>query len=132
MKTYTVQCEWDPTGWWVVTVPELPGAISQARRLDQVPGDVAEVIELMTGEKHGTYTLATEALYPGVAGAVAREAVALRQQAEEIKSAASDAVRNAVIALRREGLTLRDAAALTGISYQRAQKIERSALKHAG
>jgi hypothetical protein len=23
MKTYTVRCEWDSTGWWVVTVPDL-------------------------------------------------------------------------------------------------------------
>ncbi|MDA8072169.1 MAG: type II toxin-antitoxin system HicB family antitoxin [Actinomycetota bacterium] len=132
MKTYTVRCEWDTTGWWVVTVPELPGAISQARHLDQVPGDVAEVIELMTGERPGTYVLLTEALYPGAAGAAAREAAALRRQADEIKSAASSAVRNAVIALRRDGLTLRDSAALTGISYQRAQQIERSALDRAG
>jgi len=34
MKTYAVRCEWDSTGWWVVTVPELPGAVSQARRLE--------------------------------------------------------------------------------------------------
>jgi predicted RNase H-like HicB family nuclease len=60
MKTYTVRCEWDSTGWWVVTVPELPGAVSQARRLDQVSGDVAEVVELMTGEKPGTYVIEIE------------------------------------------------------------------------
>ncbi|MCL5444540.1 MAG: transcriptional regulator [Actinobacteria bacterium] len=132
MKTYTARCEWDSTGWWVVTVPELPGAISQARRLDQVPGDVAEVVELMTQEKPGTYAINVEPVYPGAAGVAAREAVALRRQAEQIGNAASDAVRNAVIALRSEGLTLRDAASLTGISYQRAQQIERSTLKHAG
>ncbi len=127
-----MRCEWDATGWWVVTVPELPGAISQARHLDQAPGDVAEVIELMTGESHGTYVLLTEPLYPGAAGAAEREAVALRQQADEITNAASSAVRNAVIALRSDGLTLRDSAALTGISCQRAQQIERSAVDRAG
>ena len=115
-----------------MTVPELPGAISQARHLDQVPGDVAEVIEVMTGESHGTYVLLTEPLYPGAAGAAEREAVALRQQADEITNAASSAVRNAVIALRSDGLTLRDSAALTGISCQRAQQIERSAVDRAG
>ncbi|MGA3147878.1 MAG: type II toxin-antitoxin system HicB family antitoxin [Acidimicrobiales bacterium] len=132
MKTYTVRCEWDSTGRWVVTVSELPGAVSQARRLDQVAGDVAEVIELMTGEKPGTYAIEIEPVYPGAAGAAAREAVELRRKAEEIGTAASDAVRNAVLALRGEGLTLRDSATLAGISYQRAQQIERSTLKHAG
>ena len=29
MKTYTVRCEWDSTGWWVVTVLELAGAVSR-------------------------------------------------------------------------------------------------------
>jgi predicted RNase H-like HicB family nuclease len=44
----------------VVTVPELPGAVSQARRLEQVSGDVAEVVELMTGEKPGAYAIEVE------------------------------------------------------------------------
>jgi predicted RNase H-like HicB family nuclease len=131
MMTYAVRCGWDSTGWWVVTVPELPGAVSQARRLNQVAGDVAEVVELMTGEKPGTYAIEIETVYPGAAGAAAREAVALRQ-AEEIGTAASDAVRNAVLALRSKGLTLRDSATLAGVSCQRAQQIERSTLKHAG
>jgi predicted RNase H-like HicB family nuclease len=50
----------DSNGWWVVTVPELPGAVSQARRLEQVSGDVAEVVELMTGEKPGAYAIEVE------------------------------------------------------------------------
>jgi predicted RNase H-like HicB family nuclease len=60
MKTYTVRREWDSTGWWVMTVPELPGAVSQARRLSQGSGDVAEVVELMTGEKPGKYAIEVE------------------------------------------------------------------------
>jgi predicted RNase H-like HicB family nuclease len=132
MKTYTVRCERDSTGWWVVTVPELPGAVSQARRLDQVSGDVAEVVELMTGQKPGTFAMEIETVYPGAAGVSAREAVTLRRQAEEISTAASDAVRNAVLALRSGGLTLRDSATLAGVSYQRAQQIRRTTVKHAG
>ncbi len=57
MKRYTVNCHWDPTGWWAVDVAEVPGAITQSRRLDQVQRDVAEVLSLMTGEKAKDYTL---------------------------------------------------------------------------
>jgi predicted RNase H-like HicB family nuclease len=46
---YQVNTEWDDSGWWVVTVPGVPGAITQTRRLDQVPADAAEVIEIQTG-----------------------------------------------------------------------------------
>ncbi len=131
MKTYTVRCEWDPSGCWVVTVPEVAGAISQAHRLDQVPGDIAEILELMTGEKAGSYALTIEPVYPGPAGVAAREAAALRAQVAELSKEAANAVREAIIALRGEGLTLRDSAALAGVSYQRAQQIERSTLQQA-
>ena len=53
MKTYRVECEWDNTGWWVVTVPEVTGAVTQCKRLDKVPDDVGEALELLTGKKPG-------------------------------------------------------------------------------
>ena len=34
-------------GWWAITVPELPGVFSQARRLDQVETMAREAIALM-------------------------------------------------------------------------------------
>jgi predicted RNase H-like HicB family nuclease len=46
-----VNAEWDTTGWWIVTVPDVPGAITQCRRLDQVAADAAEVIEIQTGDE---------------------------------------------------------------------------------
>lgn len=58
MKTYDVRAEWDATGWWVVTVPVIPGAITQSSHLDQVREDVAEVIKLMTGEDPDAYEVA--------------------------------------------------------------------------
>jgi predicted RNase H-like HicB family nuclease len=64
MTTYTAWCEWDPAGWWTVTVPEVPGAITQSRRLDHVPGDVAEAIELMVGEATDGYRLEIERSVP--------------------------------------------------------------------
>ena len=34
-------------GWWAITVPELPGVFSQARRFDQVEAMAREAIALM-------------------------------------------------------------------------------------
>ena len=65
-QRYTAHCEWEETGWWVVTVRELPGAVTQSRRLDQVPGDVAEVIQLLTDEGPEAYELDVVAHVPGV------------------------------------------------------------------
>jgi predicted RNase H-like HicB family nuclease len=74
VKTYTVRAEWDATGWWVVTVPDIAGAITQSKRLDQVANDAAEVIELMTGEAPGTYEIHLDWSVPVEAGQHAAEA----------------------------------------------------------
>ncbi|WP_415395536.1 hypothetical protein ACMTN4_10105 [Rhodococcus globerulus] len=34
--------------WWAVEVPEVDGAFTQARRLDQIPGMVADAVHLLT------------------------------------------------------------------------------------
>jgi hypothetical protein len=47
--TYTALCEREGD-WWVVTVPELEsGRVTQARRLDEIPATVADLVALMTG-----------------------------------------------------------------------------------
>ena len=46
MKTYTVLVERDEAGWWAVRVLELPGVLTQARRLDQVEKFAREAIDL--------------------------------------------------------------------------------------
>lgn len=49
MTTCTAICE-RAGKWWEITVPELPsGAVTQARRLDQVPQAVRSLVHLMTG-----------------------------------------------------------------------------------
>jgi hypothetical protein len=35
--------------WWAVEVPEVDGAFTQARRLDQIPTMVADAVHLLTG-----------------------------------------------------------------------------------
>lgn len=123
MKTYTVRAEWDTTGWWVVTVPDLPGAITQSRRLDQVSDDVAEVIELMTGETPGSYEIDLQWSAPVDADAKAHTARDLRAEAERAAERAAAATKQAVEALSAEGFTYRDIGTMTGVSYQRAQQL---------
>lgn len=125
MKTYTVRCEWDPTGWWVVTIPDVPGAITQSRRLDQVESDVAEVLELMTGESPDDYELTLDWHVPGQAGTTAAEANRLRAEAEDMQDRLFIATRSAVHELRDAGFSYRDIGTMTGMSYQRAQQIAR-------
>jgi predicted RNase H-like HicB family nuclease len=123
VKTYTVRAEWDATGWWVVTVPDIAGAITQSKRLDRVADDVAEVIELMTGEAPGTYEIDLDWSVPVEAGQHAAEARELRAKADAVAQEATEATNRAVRELAAAGFTYRDIGTMTGVSYQRAQQI---------
>ncbi len=122
---YQVNAEWDDSGWWVVTVPEVPGAITQTRRLDQVPVDAAEVIEIQTGHPVDPASLTINASLPGEAGDVAAEARSLREQAHRLTEQAGERTRKAVALLSQKGFTVRDIGTLTGITYQRAQQLRK-------
>ncbi len=123
-KTYVVRCEWDDTGWWVVTVPEVPGAVTQSRRLDHVARDLAEVLSLLTGEAPGAYELAVETHLPGSVDVDTERARALRREADNAVAMAQEATGQAASRLHETTrLTYRDIGALLGISHQRAQQL---------
>ncbi len=46
MTTYRVTAQ-RSDGWWAFSIPEIPGAHGQAKRLDQVPAEALDVIALM-------------------------------------------------------------------------------------
>lgn len=123
MTGYIVHAEWDATGWWVATVPAVPGAITQCKRLDQVRTDIAEAIEIQTGLAPDPTSITIEWRVPGEAGNAAERARQLREKAEQITEEASRSTRHAVCQLHRAGFSLRDIGTLTGISYQRAQQL---------
>lgn len=124
--SYRVNAEWDDTGWWVVTVLDVPGAITQSRRLDQVPADAAEVIEIQTGQSVEPESLDVHAHLPGEAGEAAAEARELRAEVQALKERAEERTRAAVDLLHRRGFPLRDIGSLTGITFQRAQQLIKS------
>lgn len=124
--TYRVTAEWDDTGWWVVTVPDVPGAITQTRRLDQVATDAAEIIEIQTGQPVDPATLDIRPCLPGEAGEAAEKARQLRAEADRIRDLLDEHTRSAVQLLVERGFPLRDVGALTGITFQRAQQISKA------
>jgi predicted RNase H-like HicB family nuclease len=45
-REYTVIIERDSEGWYVATVPELPGCHTQARSFDKLMARIREAVEL--------------------------------------------------------------------------------------
>ena len=116
--SYAVHAEWDETGWWVVTVPDVPGAITQVKRLSQVREGAAEVIEIQTGAPVDPAAFKIDWFIHGTAGETAAKARVMRGELDQV-------TRSAVRELRKSGFSLRDTGELTGISFQRAAQIDK-------
>lgn len=118
---YRARVEWDGRYW--VAVPDV-GGVTQARRLDQLPSRVAEVLRLMTGEGVGAADVELDVHYDdeglGRRAAELRDRRALLEVSEkELTELTAETAK----ALRQRGMSLRDIGTLTGVSYQRAHQL---------
>ncbi|HEX9766388.1 MAG TPA: hypothetical protein VGA36_06460 [Nitriliruptorales bacterium] len=122
MRTYEVTATRND-GWWTLTVKDVPGAISQVRRLDQAEAWMREAIALVLDvDQHG-FDVRIVAEMPGVRGRHLAELVDRRRHAAAELDAVHRDQELAVAALRDEGLTMRDIATLLDLSHQRVAQI---------
>jgi predicted RNase H-like HicB family nuclease len=119
----TAMCE-RSGDWWAVSVPEVEGAFTQAKRLDQVPGMVADAIEVLTGTPAAQVSVTVDARVPGTSAAEELKAAAqLEEQVRELLMAATTHRQLALKRYQDAGLSTRDIGVLAGISYQRVSQI---------
>lgn len=119
-KDVTARCE-RSDGWWAVEVPELPGLFTQARRLDQVAGmvrDAARMLDVKVGEVN------VEPVMDEATARLLRELFDAKGEAKAAQERASKIMRETVSMLRSDGLTVRDVAAVTGVSPQRVSALQ--------
>ena len=109
-------------GWWAVSVPEIPGLFTQARRLDRVERMVRDAAAMLNRD------IASVEVVPVLdedAQLMLRELEETRAKAEALQRQSSDLTRRAIKLFQAEGLTLRDIADLIGLSPQRVSVIAR-------
>lgn len=109
--------------WWAISVPEIRGVFTQAKRLEQVEGMARDAVALMLDVPAESFDLELE---PHVASAIdvtVDEAVAASQRAREAAADASQAMRVAAQAAAAEGLTVRDIGVLLHVSAQRVSQL---------
>jgi predicted RNase H-like HicB family nuclease len=116
--TYTAVCR-RAGDWWAISVPEIKGVHTQARRLDQVEAMARDAIALFLDVTPDTLAIEVRPEIP----AEAAEAVAARTAAREAETWADKLTRAAAAALLAKGYTVRDAGALLGISPQRVSQL---------
>lgn len=122
MITYTVRSEWDGHNW-IATVDDVPGAVTQAKRLELIPGRVVEVIKLMTGKTVKPSDLEVVRRFAGRIGDEADEIAQLREDLDKLQHDLSQRQPRVIRRLRAQGLTVRDIGQVVGLSHQRVQQI---------
>lgn len=107
--------------WWAVRIPEVDGAFTQARRLDQVPDMAAEAAALMLDVDSASITVEVEA-HTDMDSLLAsvREA---RDAAEHAAEQSARITRKAARELLAEDYTVRDTGRLLGLSPQRVSQL---------
>lgn len=118
MNTYTAVCT-RSGDWWAISVPELKGVHTQARRLEQVEAMARDAIALMLDTEPDSFAVTIE---PEVPAEVA-EAVTARDAAKAAEEKAELATRRAAGVLLAKGFTVRDVGRMLGLSPQRISQI---------
>jgi hypothetical protein len=117
-KKYTVAVARDEDGLWVATVKGLAGVHSQARTLAALGDRVREAIAA-AGAPAGVLHMA----YPKEVSAPVLVADRARNEAARAAKVAQAKTLEAVRELKKRGLSVRDAAHLIGVSFQRVQQL---------
>lgn len=111
-------------GWWAISVDEMPGLFTQARRLDQVADMVRDAASLL-GVDMGTVEV--QPVLDSDSQRMLEELESACKEAEEKQRISSGLTREVIRRFRDEGLTLRDIASLVGLSQQRVAVLSKDA-----
>jgi predicted RNase H-like HicB family nuclease len=125
MKTYVVRAE-RSGDWWALEVPELPGVFSQARRLDQAEGMARDAIATMLDVAPDSFEVDLLAVLDDETTAVLDDLTRAKEDLTQARQRAVGATQKAVKVLtRRDGLTVRDAGRVLGLSHQRVAQVQK-------
>lgn len=123
MTTYRVTAQ-RSDGWWAFSIPEIPGAHGQAKRLDQVPAEALDVIALMLDlEDAGGIEVIVDIELDASLEPLVTQAHEARQRLDATQREAQESLRLAAIELHERGLSMRDIGSVLNLSFQRVHQI---------
>lgn len=110
--------------WWAITVPELDGVFSQARRLDQVEACAREAIAMLLGvDESAVGELAVSVTPPDTVADLLRQLDVSEAAAASATAQTATLRRQVAQELLDEGFPMRDVGQLIGVSHQRVSQI---------
>jgi predicted RNase H-like HicB family nuclease len=122
-KSYVVEAVRDQDGWWIIEVPEVDGAMTQAPRLDQVDEMARDVVSLLLEVPADSFDLAVKPRLSEPLATHLAEARELRQEAERSQLKAAAATAPLIEELLAGGFRVREIGQLLGVTYQRAAQL---------
>lgn len=127
--TYRAVYEREPDRRWTVRIPAVPGCHSYGRTIAQARERIREALDLFVDDAAAA-EIEDDVRLPK---SIQRQVQAAKQLREKVTREEREMVvaqRRAVSAMRRLNLGHRDAGQLLGVSFQRAQQLERTPEMH--
>jgi len=109
--------------WWAIISPDVTGAATQARRLDQAEPMAREVISLLLEVPEDDIDIDLEVILDDDGQAALAMATEARHAAEQAATAAQQAAQTAARTLHDQGMPLRDVGRIMGVSHQRVHQL---------
>ncbi len=123
MRTYTARLEREPDGRWSVELEEEPRVHSWGKTVEQALSRVREAAALWFQTEEDHILLVPHPVLPKTAEQTVERARRAREQAKNADRLALEQTRRAAAALTKRGISMRDAAAILGISHQRVYQL---------
>ena len=127
MKSYRVVYELDESGAWIATVPAVRGCHTYGRSINEARARAREALGLFVRDA-ASARLVDDVRLPASLRRLLDAQRKARQRAEREQLRAREALSRAVRSLvESQGLSVRDAGELLGLSHQRVQQIREEA-----
>jgi len=109
--------------WWAIDVIGVPGAHTQARRLDQVENVAKDIVAILTDEAPRSITIEVRPVLDKSLGSIVARTRKLRQDQTELEKRARAETKVTTAKLVANGFSTRDVGRLLGFSHQRVGQI---------
>lgn len=123
MKTYTARLEREKDGRWSVELEEEPRVHTWGKTVDQALARMLEAAALWFQTDEASIVLTPKAVLTKTAMRTVEQARQARDQARDADRLALDKMQRAAAELASKGISMRDAAAILGISHQRVHQL---------
>ena len=123
MKTYTARLKREKDGRWIVELEEEPRVHTWGKTVDQALTRMREATALWFQIEEDQIELVPRPVLPKSADRTVEQARQAREQARNADRLAVERTRKAAAALTSRGISMRDAAAILGISHQRVHQL---------